>query len=112
MLPVAVALQVLLGSDSPADLGSRYKEEAIVSLTQAPSWNYSLFLKDEYISDSLSECGLRSSDPKPPFPITSHPGATLFYHLKPGGHSFPLQPWSFKSPRSFEQEQGWDICFK
>lgn len=64
----------------PADLGSKYKEEAIVSLAQAPSWDYSLFLKDEYISDSLSECGLRSSDPRatlsyhqiqgPPFPTT------------------------------------------
>lgn len=103
MLPVSVALQVLLGPGSfPADLGSKYKEEAIVSLAQAPSWDYSLFLKDDYISDSLSECGLRSSDPR----------ATLSYHLKPGGHSFPSQPWGFKSPRSSEQEQGWDICFK
>lgn len=49
---------------------------------------------------------------EPPFPITSDPGATLSYHLKPGGHSFASQPWGFKSPRSFEQEQGWDICFK
>lgn len=81
MLPVAVTLKVLLGSGSLLLTWAASIRRKLLS--HWLRWNYSLFLKDEYMSDSLSECGLRSSDPKPPFPVTSDPGATLFYHLKP-----------------------------
>lgn len=93
--PVAMALWGASGSRlSPADLSSKYKEEATVYLALALSSSsrirvYSGKMNTSGIAfQNVTYSHLQTQGP--PFPITSDLETTFSYHFKPGGPPFSI----------------------